>query len=272
MNRTVAIVQGRVGSTRLPGKILRPLVGKTVLAHVLERCRAVPGVDAVCCATTENAEDDAIVVEAKRCDVAVFRGSCDDVLSRYARAAEAMDASVILRVTSDCPAMDPAVCGGVLALRKCAAAGYVSNNMPPSWPHGLDCEAFTREALAAADGAAADPFEREHVSPWMRMSEAVRRANLEAPIDLSRNTRWTLDYPQDYAFFEALFEHLPTGEAGFSMATVLDLLNEYPEISAINRMRHGATKAAPFGVIAVSKSFNPPSFHSVSSTRQAGCG
>ena len=249
MGRTVAIVQARMGSTRLPGKILLPLAAQSVLGHVLTRLAAVPDIDGVCCATTYLAEDDAVAEEAERHGASVYRGSAEDVLARYAGAAQAMDAAVVLRVTSDCPAIDPAICGALLDLRAQAGAAYAANNMPASWPHGLDCEAFTRDALNEADVNANRIFEREHVSPWMREKDGLPRANLMAPPGISSGCRWTLDYAEDYAFFEALYSHLPSGPEGYCMAAVLAILADRPEISEINRSRHGATKSAPFGIL-----------------------
>lgn len=249
MTRTVAIVQARTGSSRLPGKVLRPLGGRSALSHVLARCAAVPGVDTVCCATTILAADDAVAAEAADCGATVHRGPVDDVLARYAGAAGEQNADVILRVTSDCPAIDPALCGVLVRLRAESGAGYAANNMPPSWPHGLDCEAFTLETLCRADSEATDPFEREHVTPWMRTSPDVVRANLEAPPGLPAQTRWTLDYPEDYAFFDALYSHLPGGQSGYAMGQTLAVLAAHPEIVEINRNRHGATAAAAFGPV-----------------------
>ena len=121
MTTTAVIVQARTGSSRLPGKVLMNLAGRTVLAHVLDRCQAVAGADVTCCATTGTADDDRIAAEAERCGAAVFRGSERDVLGRYHGAAQALGADVILRVTSDCPLFDPAVGAAVLDLR--AGAG-----------------------------------------------------------------------------------------------------------------------------------------------------
>ena len=249
MRRTIAIVQARMGSTRLPGKSLLPLAGRSVLAHVLARCAAVPGIDGVFCATTDLAEDDGVAEEAARQGVSVYRGSAEDVLARYGGAARAAKADVVLRVTGDCPAVDPEICGALLSLRAQTGAGYAANNMPASWPHGLDCEAFTRKTLEAADANASRAFEREHVSPWMREKDGIPRVNLEAPQGLPAEARWTLDYPEDYAFFEALFARLPRGRQGYAMAAVLDILAAHPQIAELNRSRHGATKSAPFGAL-----------------------
>lgn len=241
---TAVIVQARMGSSRLPGKVMMPLAGKTVLAHVMERCRAVEGADIVCCATTEAAEDDVIVAEAARCGGAVFRGSESDVLDRYHRAAEMTGADVVMRVTSDCPLIDPDVCARVLRLRIDRGVTYAANNMPPSWPHGLDCEAFSAESLAQAARLARDPYEREHVTPWLRTHESISRTNLPGPGGDLAAQRWTLDYPEDMRFFEMLFEHLPATSPHPGMAEVLDVLDRHPELSKINESRHDKARTA----------------------------
>lgn len=236
MTLTAVIVQARMGSSRLPGKVLMPLAGRTVLAHVLARRRAIEGADVVCCATTTAAGDDPVADEALRLGADVFRGSEDDVLARYHDTAAACGAGVIMRVTSDCPLLDPGVAAAVLRLRAETGADYAANNMPPGWPHGLDCEAFTAAALAAAEKNARAAGEREHVTPWLRNHPGITRANLEGPG--AAGHRWTLDYPEDLAFFEALFAHLPPPPALPGMEDVLSVLERHPEIAAINAMRH----------------------------------
>ncbi|MBT3359242.1 MAG: glycosyltransferase family protein [Rhodospirillales bacterium] len=242
MPLTAIIVQARMGSTRLPKKVMMPLAGQTVLAHVLDRCRAVDGVDVVCCATTVAPEDEAIVAEAERCGAAVFRGSPTDVLDRYARAAQMVGADVVMRVTSDCPLIDPEICAAVLRLRAEEGVEYAANNMPPSWPHGLDCEAFGADALALAAATANEDFEREHVTPWLRNHPSISRANLEGPGGLPATLRWTLDYPEDMRFFEALFAKLPKGASSVGMDEVLAILQRHPEVSAINQQRRDTSR------------------------------
>ena len=216
---------------------MMPLAGQTVLAHVLDRCRAIDGVDTVCCATTQAPEDDPIVAEADRCGAAVFRGSRDDVLARYVGAAQMVGADVVMRVTSDCPLIDPEICGAVLRLRTEKEVEYATNNMPPGWPHGLDCEAFRADALALAAETAKDSFEREHVTPWLRTHPSISRANLDGPGGALSDLRWTLDYPEDMQFFEALFARLPDAASMPGMKDVLDTLQRHPEVSAINQER-----------------------------------
>lgn len=226
-----------MGSSRLPGKVLMPLAGRTVLAHVLDRCHAIDGIDVVCCATTPAATDDSVAAEAERCGAVTIRGSETDVLARYHQAAEVLGAGVVMRVTSDCPLLDPGVAAAVLALRAAEGVDYAANNMPPTWPHGLDCEAFTAAALAAAVENTRDPYEREHVTPWIRTNPRVSRANLSGPGGAVADHRWTLDYPEDMAFLRALFEHLPSPPARPGMDEVLEILDRNPDIASINRMR-----------------------------------
>lgn len=237
MTKTAIIVQARMTSTRLPGKVMLDLAGHTVLAQVLHRCINIPGADAVCCAIPLGALHDPLVGEAERAGAAVFRGSETDVLDRYFHAAQALDAEVVMRVTSDCPLIDPVMCGRVLRLVTEDGADYACNNMPPSWPHGLDCEAFTFAALALAAETARHPEEREHVTPWLRNHPTLRKANLIGPGGIVAEQRWTLDFPEDYDFFARLFQYLPSWPEIPSTNEVLTLLASHPHIQTINR-RH----------------------------------
>lgn len=236
-NRTACIVQARVGSTRLPGKVLENLGHATVLEHVLRRCQAIDGVDAVVCATVQGTDGDAVAALADKLDVPVYRGSERDVLERYHRAAHAAKADVVLRVTSDCPLIDPEVCAAVLKLRDEEEADYAANNMPPSWPHGLDCEAFTIDALDEAAATATAAEDHEHVTPWIRRNRAYRRVNLAGPGGELTAQRWTLDYPEDLAFLRAVYERLPEGCAGRSWRAAAAVVDHEPELALINEAR-----------------------------------
>jgi spore coat polysaccharide biosynthesis protein SpsF len=235
--RTSCIVQARVGSTRLPGKVLELLGDAPVLEHVLRRCQAIAGVDDVVCATVEGSDGDAVAELAEDLDVAVYRGSERDVLARYHGAAHAVGAEIVLRVTSDCPLIDPEVCAAVLKLRAEAEADYAANNMPPTWPHGLDCEAFTIEALDEAAATATAPEDHEHVTPWIRRNRAFHRVNLAGPGGELTAQRWTLDYPEDLAFLRALYERLPRGCAGRSWRAAAEIVGREPELALINEAR-----------------------------------
>jgi glutamate-1-semialdehyde 2,1-aminomutase/spore coat polysaccharide biosynthesis protein SpsF len=243
MTKTVAIIQARFGSTRLPGKVLKPLGTGIVLDHAIARCRAMPSVDAVVIATTEREEDGAIVAAAERAGALVHRGSVEDVLSRYAGAARGVDADVVLRVTSDCPLIDPGICERVIRLRAEKGVDYAANNFPRLYPHGLDCEVFTREALERADRTASTAYDREHVTPWLRRTADVTRTSLIGPGWPAVQQRWTLDFPEDYAFFTALFPLLPQDRFA-GMDEVLGILAAHPEIGALSTHRRIGGPAA----------------------------
>src|SRR4051812_1518480 len=148
--RTVAIIQARMGSSRLPGKVLQDLGGQSVLAWVVAAARATPGVSAVIVATSTKAGDDAVAGWCDKAGVACHRGSEQDVLDRFLTAARATAADAILRVTADCPLLDPQVCGVVIELMRRTGADYACNFDPRSWPDGLDAEVFTRALLEDA--------------------------------------------------------------------------------------------------------------------------
>ena len=239
---TAILVQARSGSTRLPGKVLATVGDHTVLAEVLRRCRAVPDVDAVVCAVPDNSSDDPVAEEAGRAGAMVFRGSEDDVLDRYLQAARWVGAEVVLRVTSDCPLLDPAVCDAVLRLRANENADYACNNMPPEWPHGLDCEAMTREALEHAAREATAPADREHVTPYLRRAPNLRRTSLRGPGGFAAEQRWTLDTPADLDFLRAVFARLPAGPEGWDYRAPLGVVRDDPSLAAINELHAGMSR------------------------------
>lgn len=243
MQRHIVVVQARIASTRLPGKILQPLGSTTALGQVLRRCAAIPGIDGVCCAIPDTPGHEPLAIEARRHGVAVHAGPEDDVLARYHGAALQERADIVMRVTSDCPLIDPEVCGAVLALRGDAQADYACNNMPPSWPHGLDCEIFTLDALERAAAAAKPGPEREHVTPWIRTAPGLKRVGLAGPGGGIVGERWTLDYPEDLAFLQALFAVLPSESAGWR--EVVAALDANPPIRAINAARRDPARVPP---------------------------
>lgn len=235
--KKVVIIQARMASTRLPGKVLKTLEGQTVLSHVLQRCAAIPGIDEVVCATVLGPDGDPIVAETKKCGATAFRGSENDVLERYYEAAKSVQADVIVRVTSDCPLIDPKLCGEVLTLLETNKA-YTCNNMPPSWPAGLDCEAFTFAWLEKAAQEATRPSEREHVTPFIRNHASIEIGNIESPEPDTRAHRWTLDNPDDWTFFERLFAQIPRGQSGWDYQVPLKIVREQPELATINAHHH----------------------------------
>jgi spore coat polysaccharide biosynthesis protein SpsF len=229
------IVQARFGSSRLPGKVLLPLGGRPALAAVLERCARIPGIDRVVCAVADDAASDPVAAAAQTCGAVVFRGSQHDVLARYEGAARAVGADIVMRVTSDCPLIDPDVAGAVLAVLDETGADYACNTMPPLWPHGLDCEAFRARHLARAALEADAAYDREHVTPWLRRNAALRRVNLDGPGGGAERHRWTLDHAEDYAFFAALWDAMGERAGQATTAELIAFLADRPEIAALNR-------------------------------------
>ena len=228
------ITQARLGSTRLPGKILLDLAGRTVLWHHLKRCKAI-NADVVVCAIPEGPENHKLIKEIKsyRLGVKIVTGPEDDVLLRYWLAAKAVDADIIIRVTSDCPLIDPAVCNQVTeCLESDSNIKYVCNNEIRTWPLGLDCEAFTKHALDMSITLAVEKDHREHVCPWMKIHLLCGSIFKSGP---ASEGRWVLDYPEDYHFLKALFEHLPSGLPSYE--EVQEVLDANPVISSLNALR-----------------------------------
>jgi len=244
--KTVAIIQARMGSTRLPGKIFSKLGEEPALAWVVRAARAAPGIDEVWIATSQNSADDVVAEWAGKHQAPVYRGSEHDVLDRYAGAAKASGADVVVRLTSDCPFLDPQVIGQTARLRAVTDVAYATNVDPPTWPDGLDCEVLTVEALLAAAAEATRPSDREHVTPFVRNNRARFSSEcLIAPLfDLARE-RWTLDTPEDFEFLSAIAERLPADRAP-SYLEVLAVLDREPalrEINSANRRNAGFAKS-----------------------------
>ena len=195
--RSVCIVQARMGSTRLPGKVLLPLNKHTVIGEVLTRCKRIPGIDEVVCAIPADAS--LFQEAAKYCSVIV--GKEYDVLGRYCLAASKHDADIVMRITGDCPLISPELCGEVLAKFKREGADYASNIEPRTFPKGLDCEVFSRNALFFAYE---EDDDREHVTTWMRRAK-IKRVNVASPWPM--DGRLTLDTWDDYAVICAAFGH-----------------------------------------------------------------
>lgn len=232
---TLLIVQARMTSTRLPGKVLLPLAGEPMLTRLVERLRRVQRADGIVIATTTNATDDPIAALCSQLGVPCHRGSEHDVLSRYADAARLHGADVVVRITSDCPLIDPSLIDQVIAVHEEGDSDYVSNMLPPTWPYGMAVEVFSAAALAQAHAEATQAAEREHVTPFIYWHpERYRLRNVASPVDLSQH-RWTVDTPEDYALVGRLFDHLMPTHPHFTQADVLALLDAHPDWIAINQ-------------------------------------
>jgi spore coat polysaccharide biosynthesis protein SpsF (cytidylyltransferase family) len=245
------IVQARMGSSRLPGKVLQFLGQETALVRCLDRCAQIPGVDEVVCAVPDAVSDDPVAEIARRAGYRVSRGEEDDVLARYARAAKEIDADLVMRVTGDCPFIDPVVCGRVrdlfLSAHETHGADYACNNMPAKFPHGLDCEVFPAERLYDAAWLARSVREREHVTPWLRVRDDIVKACLSGPGAGLEHLRWTLDHPEDLAFLRAVYAELGERAATAAWAEIAALCLRRPDLVSLNsehadeaRLRHSA--------------------------------
>ncbi len=206
--RTIAIIQARMGSTRLPGKVLSDIVGKTMLQRVIERVAAAEAVDKVVVATTTASEDDILVERLKNeaaCDV--FRGSIDDVLSRFFECAKLHRAEIVVRVTADDPLKDPQIIDKAISLLNADQnLDYCSNTIEPSYPEGLDIEVMRFSALERAHVEAQLASEREHVTPYIwKHPDLFNVLNFKSDRDL-RDWRWTVDKPEDIEFMQRIFE------------------------------------------------------------------
>lgn len=231
--RTVAIIQARMASTRLPGKILLDLAGRPLLERVVLRAKKARQVDMVVVATTESPGDDKTVEECRRMGVASFRGSEVDVLDRFYRAAGAFDAGAIVRLTADCPLLDPQVIDRVVGIFHSGDFDYVSNTLEPTYPDGLDTEVFSRAALEQAWREAALSSEREHVTPYIwKHPELFRLANVRNDPDL-HEMRWTVDEPEDLELARRIYENFDA-ESVFAMQDIVALLQRNPALRGIN--------------------------------------
>jgi len=234
--RTLLIVQARMGSTRLPGKILKKVMGKPLLEYQIERLRQVPSAADIVVATTEKDNDNEIVQFCEEKGVNVFRGSENDVLARFYGAAKKFDGDCIVRVNSDCPLIDPIVVSKVISEfhNNIDKYDYVSNILKPTYPIGMHTEVFPMASLATSFRLAKDPLEREHVTPYIyRNPKLFRLKNVSYHENLS-HYRWTLDFPEDFVLIEKIISSLHPINKNFEVIDVINLLNENPEWNSIN--------------------------------------
>lgn len=228
----IIIVQARMASTRLPGKVLKPVLGRPLLSYLIERLKRVRKADQVVIATTTNPLDEAIVAFCQNANIPYFRGSETDVLSRYFHAAQAFKADTIVRITSDCPLIDPATVDQMIALKQ--DEDYVSNTLVKTFPRGMDTEVFSFQALQAAHNEAKLPSEREHVTPFIyHHPERFRLLNVPYTSNQSHH-RWTVDTPEDLTLVTKIIEALYPSDPAFNLENMLELLNQHPDWPQIN--------------------------------------
>lgn len=227
----IGILQARMTSTRLPGKVLQPIVGTPMIGLQVERLRRSTLLDGLVVATSTDPSDDDLAAYLSTLDVPVVRGPLDDVLARFAAVIEEYRPDTVVRLTADCPLTSPAVVDRVIAEFLRSDVDYVSNTLRPTYPDGLDVEVVSASALEWAVAHLTDPPEREHVTLGIyRRPDRFRVANVEGPEDLS-GLRWTVDTPEDLAFVRAVYERLYAGAPDFEIADVLALVGSEPSLN-----------------------------------------
>lgn len=243
MSNPLAIVQARMGSTRLPGKVLRPILGHPMLWHIVQRVRKAPGVTEVVVATGDRSSDDAVAEMCRSSGIAVFRGNESDVLDRFYQAARQFQGDPLLRITGDCPFADPELIGRVLAVYQSGSYDHVGVATGAGaiylkearFPDGLDAECFSLAALERAWREATDPRDREHVTPYIwRNKHLFRCGHVFSEQDLS-NLRWTVDNEVDFRVVSEAYHALYDENRPFLMKDILAYLATRTDLAAANR-------------------------------------
>ena len=235
--KVVCTIEARMRSTRLPGKVLAPILGKPSLELMIERLRRAKRVDAIVIATTDNPADQPIEDLARRLGVGFFRGSEEDVMDRVLKAAWQAEADVIVETTGDCPVIDPEVIDRVIETFMTNNLDYCSNVIERTYPRGMDVEVFWYRHLEETAQATTDPTDREHVSTFFyKHADRYRRLNVAGSLPPDAvELRLTVDTPQDLDLITRIYEALYPGKTDFSLQDILDLVRRRPELKDINR-------------------------------------
>jgi spore coat polysaccharide biosynthesis protein SpsF len=235
--KTVIIIQTRMTSTRLPGKVLMEVAGRPMLAQQLRRVKACREAEEIVVATTTNPSDDPVVAAASKEDVRWFRGSEEDVLGRYLGAARESKADIVVRITSDCPLIDPQVSDRVIAELKShgGECDYAHNIEPRTFPRGLDTEALFRDTLERLQRLSHSQAAREHVTHFL-LEEHPALFSTRAITDPEDNSdlRWTVDTSEDLAMVRKVYQGLGLGDRIAPYREVLAFVRQHPEIAALN--------------------------------------
>lgn len=229
----IAIIQARAGSTRLPGKIFKKIKDRPILRHVIERVKKSKLLDKVVVATTQKPADKETLLIAERCGVETFTGDEDDVLDRYYKAAKKFRGDTIVRITADCPLIDPAIIDSTISLFLKNHVDYASNVHPPTYPDGMDVEIFSFKALEKAWKEAKLKSEREHVTPYFwKNTKLFKCVNFENSEDLS-DLRMTVDKKEDLIFVNELLKKINL--ANPNLKKIIEAIKKNPELLEINK-------------------------------------
>lgn len=232
----VLIVQARMSSERLPGKVMKTVLGKPLLGYLIDQLRRVKLADQLVIATSTAPDETPIIDLCRQMNVPCFQGDLHDVLGRYAAAAAAYQAQTIVRICADCPLIDPAIVDKVIGeyLTRAPMVDYVSNCQQRTFPRGQDVEVFSRQVLDSIAAEARLPDEREHVTPYIYMhAERFRLGDVLGSPDLSFH-RWVVDTPDDFLFISRILTELYRTKKPYSMQDVLALLEKHPDWLTIN--------------------------------------
>ena len=233
--RTVAVIQARMGSTRLPGKVLREIAGRPMVYHVAERARRIPSVDMVVVATSTLDKEAPLVEYLQEQDIPVVRGPEQDVLARYVEAARAFAAERVVRITSDCPLLMPEVSERVIQAFDAESCDYASNTLARTYPRGLDTEVVSQELLVKVHQQATDSADREHVTRYvLRHPGQFQLCSVKDDVDHS-NLRWTVDEKEDLKLIQKIYDALYDEYPHFGYREVLDCLRNHPDWLNLNR-------------------------------------
>ncbi len=230
--KVLAIIQARMGSTRLSGKVLKKINGRPLIEILFQRISQSNKIDKIILATSNNAENDCLVETVGKMGFDVFRGSEENVLERYYQAADLYNPKTIVRITGDCPLIDPQLTDKVIDLFQKSNVDYACNTQPPTFPDGLDTEVFSFSALQAAQQQATKSFDLEHVTPFIRTNEQFRRKNYANKTDQSKK-RWTVDDPEDFLVIKNIVKHF-SPNLDFTWKDVMELQESKPEYFEAN--------------------------------------
>lgn len=235
--KVVIVVQARMSSSRLPGKVMMPILGKSLLARMIERLSMIRNEVTIVIATTQQPEDDVIAAEATAMAIPYYRGNLDNLLDRHYQAAKIHNADIVLKIPSDCPLIDPRIIDHMITFFINHPSDYLSNLHPATWPDGNDVEIMTMDCLQSTWQNAKRPLELEHTTPYIWENPHlyhIGNVSWDTGKDYSMSHRFTIDYQEDYLFIKRVFEELYPAKNNFSCHDIIDLLERKPEIYELN--------------------------------------
>ena len=237
MKQTTAIVQARMNSSRLPGKVMRSILGQPMLKLQLNRIRQANNLDLLVVATTTQTQDESIARLARKLNILVFRGSQDNVLDRYYQAVQTYQAGTIIRLTADCPLIDPQIIDQAITIFRSKKYDFVTNTLVDTFPRGMDVEVFSSQTLQSIWRQATSPYDREHVTTYvLSHPDKFHIYNLKATAELKRpNLRLTVDEEPDFVLVKNIYKALYRSDPSFSLRDIIKFLDKHPQLKQLNQ-------------------------------------